>query len=141
MKVLVAVDDSTCTKQMLDYLAAHTGLLGAAQPEYVVLTVALILPDHILRYLDHNAADDYYQSSANNVLAPVKVIFEEHELNARFISKVGHPAEVIARMAEAEEVDLVCMGTHGRSAWKTVLLGSVANEVLARVKVPLLLFH
>lgn len=141
MKVLVAVDDSTCTNKMLEYLAAHTGLLGSAQPDYTVLTVVPLLPDHVLRHLNHSMAEDYYQSSADSVLATVKAVFEQHELSARFVAKVGHPAEVISAMAESEQADLVCMGTHGRSAWKAIFLGSVANEVLARLKVPLLLFH
>lgn len=140
MKVLVAVDDSTCTKSMLRYLANHSGLLGATQPDYIVLTAVPLLPDHVLRHLDHGTEEDYYQSTANTMLEPVKALFEQHELSARFVGKVGHPAQVITRLAQSEKVDLVCMGTHGRSAWKTALLGSVTHEVMAEVDVPVLLF-
>jgi nucleotide-binding universal stress UspA family protein len=51
----------------------------------------------------------------------------------------GHAAEQIARRVQRERPDLVVMGTHGHSALGSVMLGSVAQGVLARCKVPVLL--
>jgi nucleotide-binding universal stress UspA family protein len=50
----------------------------------------------------------------------------------------GDPAEEIARIAEEEQVELVVMGTHGRTGFKRLLMGSVAEAVVRRAKVPVL---
>jgi len=50
----------------------------------------------------------------------------------------GPPAKVITWMAERENVDLLVLGTHGRSGIGKLTLGSVAEEVLRLVPVPVL---
>ncbi|NNF58391.1 MAG: universal stress protein, partial [Rhodothermaceae bacterium] len=50
----------------------------------------------------------------------------------------GHPSEVILDYVNAQGVDLVVMGTHGRRGLRHFLLGSVAEEVLRRAQVPVL---
>jgi universal stress protein A len=42
---------------------------------------------------------------------------------------VGRPAEEILRVAEEEGVDLIVMGTHGRTGLRQVLLGTVTETV------------
>jgi nucleotide-binding universal stress UspA family protein len=59
----------------------------------------------------------------------------------RSIHAVGHAAEAIASVVDAEKPDLIVMGTHGHSALGNMLLGSVASGVLARCQVPVLLIH
>ena len=50
----------------------------------------------------------------------------------------GDPAMQIEATAEALSADLVVMGTHGRSGWDRVALGSVAERVMRRVGCPVL---
>lgn len=50
----------------------------------------------------------------------------------------GAPAEVIAEVAKELEVDLVALGTHGRSGLAHLLLGSTAERVLAIAPCPVL---
>lgn len=49
---------------------------------------------------------------------------------------VGKPAEEIVRVARDEAVDLIVMGTHGRSGLRHVLLGSVAETVMRTAPCP-----
>ena len=49
---------------------------------------------------------------------------------------VGTPAEEILRVAREERVDLIIMGTHGRTSWRHLLLGSVAEEVTRHAPCP-----
>lgn len=53
--------------------------------------------------------------------------------------RVGSPVEEIARFVEEERVDLVAMATHGRKGINRLLMGSVAEEVLRTISVPILL--
>jgi nucleotide-binding universal stress UspA family protein len=49
---------------------------------------------------------------------------------------VGKPAEEILRVAREEKVDLVVMGTHGRTGLRHLVLGSVAAEVARHAPCP-----
>jgi len=50
----------------------------------------------------------------------------------------GDPAAEILRKADELGVDLVVMGTHGKGFLEHAFLGSVAEKVLHRIKVPVL---
>ncbi|MBC7217318.1 MAG: universal stress protein [Candidatus Caldatribacterium sp.] len=51
---------------------------------------------------------------------------------------VGEPAEEIARFAEENRVDLIVMGTHGRTGLASILLGSVTVGVIKRTCIPVM---
>jgi nucleotide-binding universal stress UspA family protein len=50
----------------------------------------------------------------------------------------GNPAEVIDRVAREQDVSLIVIGSHGRSAAEDVLLGSVSDAVICRHTKPVL---
>lgn len=52
--------------------------------------------------------------------------------------RVGVPHEVVRAVADERGVDLVAMGTHGRSGLAHALLGSTTERVLRRSSVPVL---
>ncbi len=50
----------------------------------------------------------------------------------------GVPSDEIVRCAEEEGVDLIVIGSHGRTGLMRMLLGSVAEAVVRRAKCPVL---
>ena len=50
----------------------------------------------------------------------------------------GEPASAIVRLAGSEKVDMIVIGSHGRSGLTRMLLGSVAEAVVRRAKCPVL---
>lgn len=63
------------------------------------------------------------------------------ELNLVEISKrveFGSPNSNIVEVAERESVDIIIMATHGRTGFNHMLLGSVAEKVIARATCPVL---
>jgi nucleotide-binding universal stress UspA family protein len=52
--------------------------------------------------------------------------------------RTGLPADEILRCAEKERIDLVVMATHGRTGLQHILMGSVAETVVRRSRVPVL---
>lgn len=140
MKILLPVDGSEYTKRMLAYIAAHDELLGAGH-EYVVFTAVAPLPQYATRFLDRATIDAYYAEAAEEVLRPLKRFTDQQGWTVRVVHAVGHAADAIAAVAEAEHPGLIVMGTHGHSAVANVVLGSVANGVLARCKAPVLLIR
>ncbi len=53
---------------------------------------------------------------------------------------VGSPAHAICDLAEQEGVDMIIMGTHGRTGLKRLLMGSVAEHVVRWAPCPVLTF-
>ena len=56
-------------------------------------------------------------------------------------SAAGEPTEAILQGAQAGGHDLVVMGTHGRTGRDRSLIGSVAENVVRRCRVPVLVVH
>ncbi len=52
--------------------------------------------------------------------------------------EVGDPADAIVRLAQERGVDLIVMGTHGRTGLSHVILGSVAEKVMRLAPCPVL---
>ncbi|MGQ9670807.1 MAG: universal stress protein [Desulfosoma sp.] len=55
-----------------------------------------------------------------------------------FEIRKGRPAEEIINYAKENAIDLIVVGTHGRSALMSTLIGSVANTVVLRASCPVL---
>lgn len=53
----------------------------------------------------------------------------------------GHAAPEILNLAAERSIDLIVMGTHGRTGVKHLLLGSVAERVVRESPVPVLTIH
>jgi nucleotide-binding universal stress UspA family protein len=51
----------------------------------------------------------------------------------------GHPAEEILKFVEAHAVDLVVIGSHGRSGLQRAFLGSVSHSVANQVSCPIMI--
>ena len=50
----------------------------------------------------------------------------------------GDPIGEIVRLADEEQVDMIVMGTHGRTGLTRLLMGSVAEAVVRRANCPVL---
>jgi nucleotide-binding universal stress UspA family protein len=138
MKILLAVDGSAYTKKMLAYLATHDDLFSGNN-DYTVLTVQLPLPPRARAAVGKEIVDSYYADEAEKVMAPVSKFLTRHGIIAKSVLKVGPAGETIAKMADAGKFDLLVMGSHGHGALGNLVMGSVATQVLAHSKVPLLL--
>ncbi|GAP37623.1 universal stress protein [Piscinibacter sakaiensis] len=138
MKILIAADGSSYTKRMLAYLAAHDEWLGPAHA-YTVLTVTAPLPPRAVAVLDKELVKSYQAEEAEKVFKPIRAFFGKRGMQAEFVAKTGHAAEVIAKLADSGRHDLLVMGSHGHSALGTLVMGSVTNKVLAQCRTPVLL--
>ena len=58
------------------------------------------------------------------------------DLVSDVIVKEGYAPEEIMNTADAEECDVIVLGTHGKGLLKQAFLGSVARSVLERTKKP-----
>jgi nucleotide-binding universal stress UspA family protein len=54
---------------------------------------------------------------------------------------IGEPAHEIVGFAADERVDLLVLGTHGRTGLEHALMGSIAERVVRRARCPVLTVH
>lgn len=80
--------------------------------------------DHLINYLNHTA--DKYRSQG---LSVETVVME------------GEPARSILDFAEAQEIDLIVMTTHGRTGLKRWVYGSVTEKVLRSTEAAMLIIR
>ena len=140
MKILVAADGSSYTKQMLAYLAAHDEWLGGAH-EYTIIHTVTAVPPRAASVLDKQVLKDYYESEGEKVFKPIRQFFEKQGIQANYVAKVGPAAETIAATADKGKFDLLMMGSHGHGTLTNLVMGSVATKVLANCSTPVLLIR
>lgn len=141
MKILLAVDGSEVS------LRAAAGVIDyvrwfAEPPQIELLHVHLPVPVGLaLEHVSRETLDRYYLEEGEAALAPALARLQAAGLVATTHIHVGHPAEVIVRLAGELGCDLICLGTHGHGAVAAAVLGSVAMRVLHLSQVPVLLFR
>jgi nucleotide-binding universal stress UspA family protein len=81
---------------------------------------------------------DYAVSKAEEHLLDIAQRLGKDGVSATTFIRVGNPVDEINQFAKDNGVDLVVMGTHGRSGLKHMLLGSVTERVVRSSKAPVL---
>ncbi len=137
MKILLAIDGSSYTKKMLAYLAAHD--MFSPKNEYVAVTAQLALPSQARSALGKELVQKYYEDEGIRVMAPVNKFLLRHGITVQTVFKIAKPGDLISKTATEGKFDLVVMGSHGHGALVNLVVGSVATEVLAGCKVPVLI--
>ena len=140
MNILLAVDGSPYTRRMLAYLVAHDEWLGPTH-HYTVLTAVPPVPARAAAAIDRDTLKGYYDETAEAVFKPIRTFFGKQKIEAKYVAKVGHAAEVIAKLAQGKDVDLLIMGSHGHGSIGSLVLGSVSQKVMAECKTPVLLIR
>lgn len=106
---------------------------------------------HIIGELPDNWADTYFgqetllddlRRDGQNILASATAFIQEQGMKAEMAlleAPDKKTAEIIVEDAQRWHADLIVMGTHGRQGLERMLLGSVAEGVVRRAPVPVLL--
>jgi len=137
MKILVPVDGSEFSRAAVEFVASRSTLIGT-EPQVDVINVQFAVPARAARVVGKAALTEYYTDESDKALKPALRRLAKAGLTASAHYLVGHPGEEISSAAVRDKVDLIVMGSHGHSALKGLLFGSITNNVLARTRVPML---
>lgn len=74
-------------------------------------------------------------------LSRVVRLANENGLMADHRLQVGIPEDSILEVAHSSDVALIAMGTHGKTGWDRLRLGSVAESILRQAPCPVLTVH
>lgn len=134
MKVLLAADGSDYTTKALSWL-----MKKHAADEVIALHVQPALPPRVRSSVGMEVVQDYYKDESMKVLEPIEQALKEAGVSHTSRWVVGVPADEILNAAKKDGVDMIAMGTHGRSLIGTAVMGSVAQRVLADSTIPVLM--
>lgn len=82
----------------------------------------------------HISEDEFEEERAmlKRIVPPNASVPYQHEF------LIGHPADRLVEYAEKHNIDLIVMGTHGRTGLSRLLMGSIAEAVVRRAECPIL---
>ncbi len=142
-RILVGTDFSPCSEQALKLGAFMAKAAGAKLVVAHVTPSAWSLPPglnvgsvgqeaHWLELLQREAREQLDEFVDKHHAYGIEEVMDRKEL------LIGSPAQSLLHYAETEPVDLMVLGTHGRSAVARLMLGSVAETVVHHAKIPVL---
>jgi nucleotide-binding universal stress UspA family protein len=79
------------------------------------------------------------EDEGKSILKKVREKAEKKELTIEEVLLVGSPTHDMEKIVKKTESDLVVIGTHGKTGFEKLILGSVAESALKTVKAPVLL--
>jgi len=81
---------------------------------------------------------ELFEEEGKKALDSVKKTAKKHNVSVKAFIKEGSPAKEIVKTAESEKVDLIVMGTAGRTGLDKFFLGSISEKVLRAASCPVL---
>ena len=66
---------------------------------------------------------------------------DNNDLKITHVIREGSPAKVILEVAKEEDIDLIVMGSSGKSGFDRFIMGSVADKVVNSAKCAVLVIH
>ena len=132
-KILVAVDGSPFSELAVDQAISLGGICNS---EIFVISVVDLYPEQmeVAPALVEKMSEDvrtYHDKAKQKV--------DEANIPCETIVHIGgKPHEFIVQEAKDKGIDLIVMGTHGRTGIRRVLMGSVARNVIGHAPCPVL---
>jgi nucleotide-binding universal stress UspA family protein len=137
-RILCPVDFSDCSRRALDHAIALAKWYDATVTAFYVCapvpisayaTVAPMMPSSLVGGENQNDVRHALETFANVDVTSPPVALEIGEGDAA--------KEIVAKAASAHS-DLIVLGTHGRSGFERLILGSVAEKVVRKAGCPVL---
>ena len=75
------------------------------------------------------------------VLSKLKDECDKKGIKVKTVLTHGEPVSVILETIKEEGHDLIIMGTHGKTGLTRLVLGSIAENVVRKSNIPVLLYH
>jgi nucleotide-binding universal stress UspA family protein len=140
MKILVPSDGSKPALNAVRYAAELAGMIRAASS---TITLISVHDDTGLRHAKavagKEAVADYLREQSEKELKSAHKVLEDAGIRHDMVIRTGHVSKEIVDFAKAGKYDLIVLGSKGRGAIADLLMGSVAQRVLATARQPVVL--
>lgn len=142
---VLAVPVAAATVDYQDVLLASDGRQGAERATECALDIvgryrALLHGLYVLdsRFARSGPLKEAVEREASETTRRLRARAAQEGRDVVIAQREGRPAAEILDYTDVEEMDLIVLGTHGRTGLDRFLMGSVAGEVLREATVPVL---
>ncbi len=137
-KVLLCTDFSKNSDCAFDYA------FGIAKRDEGVLYILHVIPTTPDSYnLERWVTKGQLDKIKSTIQEDREKMFNDKYLNhikdktkVKIVTKSGREDEEILKFAQKEKIDIIVIGTHGRTGIEHVFLGSVAEKIIRRSPIP-----
>ncbi len=142
-RILAPLDFSPAGQEALDEALGLARSLGASVTLMHVYELPQPIPDAGVAYGPDviDALDDAAREQLARTRDRLRAQMGEGGPAIDCKAMLGVAHEEIVAQARRGDYDLIVMGTHGRTGWRHLLLGSVAERVVRLSSVPVLTVH
>lgn len=140
-KIMVATDGSEPGRQAAEVGINLAKLAGAEVTAVYVVDLARLtqLPGYITVPGIKDSLLELMDEEGEKVTTEIEEMAKKAGVTCHKQVAGGDPAEELIRLSKESEMDLLVMGSIGKSGLSKILLGSVAEKVVRHAEVPILL--
>jgi nucleotide-binding universal stress UspA family protein len=139
MKILVGIDGSKSSANAAKYAAKLATSLRTKNR----VTLLSVHDDsglkHFKRFAAKGAIEDYLREISEQDLRAAQKILDGAGVAHDMQIEYGRAADALIAVATKGKFDMIVLGSKGRSALKSFVMGSVALSVLSSSKIPVVL--
>jgi len=150
-KIMIATDGSNCSKLAVDKGIEFARLSGGTVYAVYVMPTADFFPVD-RSYLSpmgmtpdwgamYEVLHDSLKKQGKQALNDVTDLGKTKGVNVESVLLEGDPSDELIRYAEEVKMDIVIMGTLGKTGLDRLLLGSVAGNLVRHSKVPVMVIR
>lgn len=140
-RLMLATDFSPHARAALRYAAELSARLGAPlMIANAYLVPAVPLPEGAIIPSADTLADAMTRT-ARALESETRTAIELGAIGVTSTVVEGTPAAELVKLARDRGIDLIIMGTHGRSGFARAIVGSVADKVVRTASCPVLVVH
>lgn len=109
--------------------------------QIILLNVELVDSDNksLETYSQEDKEKALIRDENMRTILAIELQLTEKEIGFSRIIKFGNPQEIILEVAKSENVDMIFMGLNKHSSAYKFLIGSVADQIIKKTEIPVLL--
>jgi len=134
-KIMIATDGSKQVEKAIEAAVQLAKITGARLYTVYVIASAGYTPRN---FGWQESLREILEAEAKKAVTFVEEAGKVSGVKVEPVILEGHPADRIIKFAEQEDMDLIVMGTLGRTGLDRFLLGSIAENVVRHSKTPVM---
>ncbi len=139
MKILLPIDGSKSSLSAAKYVAQMVSNMRSKCSVTLISVHDDFGLNHVKQFVSKSVVDDYLREISEKELKAAQKVLDTAGVKHNMVIKRGHVAHEILATANKEKFDLIVMGAKGRGGVLDLLIGSVAQRVVASAKQAVLL--